>query len=362
MVARPRASLRRIAEMSFLLRAVLDEIAAAGGLKGKAHREVLDLVDAFVRGEAPAREAFEAARANVGKVVGRIGVGSAPLLLALSYVPIDLLMQMVEHGDDLSMHVLEHAAHAMVGGDAPKRVAALHAEAIKRAAAIDDTPIADARKRADGNAHDLDLPEIAIAYLASCKATRTGEHADGEATRAVVEACGHAAHPAILAFEAAYGGLEIFESDPHAPSLAAGPYAFFSALPKYSARDDDLVPVIVAWNDVYYALDAKGRGFTNAAMVEGVYRPSARDGRALLTQAILWRALETHPASFVSREGKHGAAMAKERKLARIHGSTGETERWWGDANGMRLVVEIDRGNGYAKPMTYATLTERRVV
>jgi hypothetical protein len=90
--------------------------------------------------------------------------------------------------------------------------------------------------------------------------------------------------------------------------------------------------VVVAWNDVYYALDGAGRGFTNAAMVEGVFRPSAPDGRALLAQAILWRALETHPASFVTREGLHGAAMAKERGIGALEEARGETERWWGDS------------------------------
>ncbi len=115
------------------------------------------------------------------------------------------------------------------------------------------------------------------------------------------------------------------------------------------------MPVVVAWNDVYYALDAKGRGYTHAAMVEGVFRPSAADGRSLLTQAILWRALETHARSFVAREGRHGAAIAKERGLSLLAEATGETERWWGDADGMRLVVEIARGNGFQGPMTYAT-------
>ena len=47
--------------------------------------------------------------------------------------------------------------------------------------------------------------------------------------------------------------------------------------------------------------------------------------------------------------------MAKERGLAAIAEATGETERWWGSADGMRLVVETDRGNGYERPMTHAT-------
>ena len=180
-------------------------------------------------------------------------------------------------------------------------------------------------------------------------------HADEEGARAILRDAEQPEHAAVLAFEAEYGGLELFESDPDAPALLVGPYAVFSALRRYRQSDGDPVPVAIACDDVYYALDAKGRGYTNAAMVEGVFRPSANDGRALLTQAILWRALTTHPKSFVAREGKHGAALAKERGLPRVSGATGKTERWWGSPEGMRLVVEIDRGNGYEHPMTYAT-------
>jgi hypothetical protein len=206
-----------------------------------------------------------------------------------------------------------------------------------------------------GSAHDLDLPAIAIAYLSARCATRTGKHADAKATSALLASCGRPVHPAILRFERAYGGLELFESDPDAPALAAGPYALFAPKPRYSGAHDDLVPVIFAWDDVCYALDARGRGFTMAAMVEGVFRPSAPDGRVLLTQAILWRALTTDPRSFVTHEGLQGGAIAKERGLSSIDEASGETERWWGDSEGMRLVVEIDRGNGYTEPRTYAT-------
>ncbi len=266
---------------------------------------------------------------------------------------------MIEDGDDLSTYVLQHAARAVVGtppGGAEARVEELRARAVTLAAGIDDAPIPTPAHEStvEGTVHDLDLPAIAIAHLASRGASRSGRHADADATRALLASHGFEARADLLAFEAAYGGLEIFEKDPDTPALVAGPYAYFSTL-RGGSRDGDLATVVAAWNDVYYALDPAGRGFTNAAMVEGVFRPSAPDGRALLTQAILWRALETHPSSFVAHEGLHGAAMAKERGLAAIGEAAGETERWWGDADGMRLIVEIDRGNGYVKPMTYAT-------
>jgi hypothetical protein len=361
-MGRARASRRRIAEMSFVLRALLDDMAAVGGLKGRAHREALDVVDAFARGEQPAPEAFAKARAGVAKVVGQIGVGSSPLLLALSHVPIPLLFRMVEEGEDLSKYVLEHAVLAVAGvhpSGAQERVDELCTQAVRLAAGMDDTAVPPPAHEivVSGNAHDLDLPAIAVAHLGARKAARTGKHADAKATAALLTSRGSAVHPAVLAFERAYGGLELFESDPDAAALVVGPYALFSVTPRSSGRGDDLVPVAVALDDVCYALDSRGRGFTKAAMVEGVFRPSAPDGRSLLTQAILWRALVESPRSFVTREGLEGAAIAKERGIPALAEATGETERWWGDARGTspRLVVEIDRGNGHEGPMTYAT-------
>lgn len=354
-----RASRRRIAEMSFLCRGLLDELATVGGLKARAHHDALDLVDAFVRGEPPKPEAIAAARAAMAKVSGRLGVGGPPLFVALSNVPIELVFRMMESGDDLSKYVRSNAIGAIPGPpeSAAPRVEELFVKAQARAASIDDggIPTPPHEVAVDTRVETLDLPAIAIAHLVARGAARTGKHADEAATRALLGSCGLAAHPSVLAFEASYGGLELFESDPDAPALVVGPYAYLSASPGYEGRKRDHVPVAFAWNDVYYALDARGRGFTNASMVEGVFRPSAPNGRALLTQAILWRALETHPASFSTHEGREGAALAKARALPAIEDAAGKTERWWGDADGMRLVVEIDRGNGFDRPMTFAT-------
>ncbi len=364
MTAKPRGSRRRVAEMSGVLRGLLDDIAAAGGPKARAHREALELVDAFARGEARPPEAIAATRAALAKVIGRISSGSPPLFSALSYLPIELLLRMVESGEDLSRHVLQHAALAVVGAapvDAAKRVEELCRRAEELANGIDDTPIAASPDEitVDRSIHCLGLPAIAVAHLASRASSRSGKHAGADATRALLLARGYQPSPAVLAFEAAYGGLQLFESDPDAPALLVGPYAICSALGSYRRADDEPVPVVLASNDVCYALDVTGRGFTNAAMVEGVFRPSAPDGRSLLTQALLWRALETHALSFVMREGLHGSAAAKERRLAPIDEATGETERWWGDSDASQLVVEIDRGNGYEGPMTCATLERR---
>ena len=203
----------------------------------------------------------------------------------------------------------------------------------------------------------LDLPPIALAFLASKNANRDGPRADAAATTALLTGRGYPAHAALLAFEAAYGGLQMFDADPSAPSLVVGPFACFSATPHYTGQEGDRVPVIFAWDDMIHSLDASGRGFTCASMVEGVSRPCARDGRQLLTQAILWRALLTHASvkmqALEMREGRHGGALAKDRDVPPIADATSATDRWWGD--GERFVVEIERGNGYEHPMTYAT-------
>jgi hypothetical protein len=347
--------------MSLVLRGVLDEIASAGPMKGKVQREALDLVDALVRGEPPTPETMDRARAEISKFNGRVGMGSTAQLVALSYMPVELVLRMLEDGEDLTEAVLGSAAVALgrLCADPARRVEALLARAKAAAAGFDEGPAVPAPPQVDDGPLGADLPAVALAHLAARKATRSGKHGDADTTQALLAKHGIPAHAAVRAFEAAYGGLEIVESDPHAPALVVGPVAFFSALPSYTGRHGDLVPVMIAWNDVYYALDAKGRGFTNAAMVEGVFRPSAKNGRALLTQAILWRALETHPEGFVSCDGLRGAELAKARGLPRVAGATGDTERWWGAADGMRLVVEIDRGNGYQAPRTYATARER---
>ena len=118
----------------------MDDIAAAGGLKGRVQREALDLVDAFARGESPAPEALVAARASVRKFNGRIGAGSPPLLVALSWVPVEPLLDMVEQGDDLTRGVLEQAQAAVVGPpeQARTRVSALFEEA-KACVIVGDT-------------------------------------------------------------------------------------------------------------------------------------------------------------------------------------------------------------------------------
>ncbi len=203
---------------------------------------------------------------------------------------------------------------------------------------------------------NLDLPSLVLGFAALHRVDREGPRGDGETTEALLAARGFPAHAAALGFEARYGGLRVFEPGADPPALVVGPYSCLASSP-YSKGERDLVPVIFGADDAIYSLDTRGRGWTCAAMVESVSRPSARDGRQLLAQAILWRALVNHPAGFVTTEGVHGAERASERGLSPLADATSDHESWWADAS--QLVVEIAYGNGYAGPMTYATARAR---
>lgn len=196
----------------------------------------------------------------------------------------------------------------------------------------------------------LDLPPIALALVAQRSSNRDGPTADADALASLLTSLGYPCHDAVVAFEQAYGGLQIIEAEPSAPALVVGPHACLSRGP-YSWHQQDLVPVMFACDDVVYALDGRGRGWAMAAMVEGKARRCARDGRQLVTQALLWRALSTHRGSFSTLDGRRGDEQASALGLALLEDATSPHERWWGEPG--RLVVEIELGNGYAGPTTF---------
>ena len=198
----------------------------------------------------------------------------------------------------------------------------------------------------------LDLPPFLLAWLSTRRADRGGPRADRGTTAALL--ADHGAHAPALDFEAMYGGLRIFNSYYRdVPLLLVGPYACLSAIGP-DRHHDGLVPAICNADDSIYSLDTDGRGSMCNRMVQGMWRPCARDGRQLLTQAILWCVLDAHPAGYDVREGRNGASIATEFGLAPIDDATCDDEQWWGDAT--RLVVEIPWGNGFLGPVTYASV------
>ena len=69
---------------------------------------------------------------------------------------------------------------------------------------------------------DLALSDLALTLLAARGADRAGPRADASVTASTLTAQGYTPHEAVLAFEADYGGLRLFESDPEAPALVVG--------------------------------------------------------------------------------------------------------------------------------------------
>jgi hypothetical protein len=193
----------------------------------------------------------------------------------------------------------------------------------------------------------LDLPPAVLALLGARRLDRDGARGDRDELSALLDERSFPSHAPALDFEERFGGARLFEPDMEPAALVVGAYACLSASP-YSHHERDLVPVIFGADDTVYSLDGRGRGWTCAAMVEGVSRPSARDGRQLLVQALLWRILSL--GNFQQREGVHGTALASGAPL--FADATSDHESWWLDEH--RLVAEIPFGNGYPGPMTYA--------
>lgn len=194
----------------------------------------------------------------------------------------------------------------------------------------------------------LDLSPTIQSILKRWSVSRTAPHAEREGLATCLTALKFPLHESVFAFEETFGGLLVFESDPAFPLLQVGPFACLKD-GHYTGHESDLVPVIFPSNDIVYSLDAEGRGYTRAGMVEGTSRFSARDGAQLLSQAILWRMLET--AVWNDFEGAEGAIRAADLGLALLSEASSDVERWWGD--GERFVAEIRRGNGYQTPRTY---------
>lgn len=192
-------------------------------------------------------------------------------------------------------------------------------------------------------------PAVAAA-LPSTTIQRTGPRADGATFADWIVARGYPAHDAALAFEDAFGGLEVVEPDLPVTALVVGPYACL-ADGVYKGRENELVPVMFAADDVIYSIGADGRGYACSAMVEGVSLPTADDGLQLLIQALLWRRL-ANGAAWAHRDGRHGRALASERGVPLLPEASSDTQRWWADASG--VIVEVERGNGYATPQTWA--------
>lgn len=374
MVAKPRGSRRSVAELSFLLRAILDQLAVSGGPKGRAHRAALDLADAFARGEVPAPEALAAAREAVGKAVERLGVASPPAWKALSWLPIEALLQMVERGDDLSDLVLTHAGYALSSldpRDASARLEALRAAARTRAAALDDAPLPvrvkpfDEARRAEEAAllarSRAALSGEALSLFDFAQPERDAAQTIGRSTLAErLGALGLPASDAVLGFEETFGGLllPITTLDDWREDrlyTLVGPWAMLtthSQLPRggRTAHATPLVPVARGPQEDLYFLDERGAPYYHETMGEPGAVPFGADGAELVARLVfgaLTYAAQVPRGTAVFPDPSRVPSAASALGLTRLFAD--EMTEWW---CGPAAVIVVFRGQVWALART----------
>jgi hypothetical protein len=366
MFVNKRATRREIAELSYVLRAILELIAARGGSKGKAHRAALELVDAFVRGDATTPDALKAAREGVAKAVERLGVFSPPVWKALSWVPLGALLQMVERGDDLSELILEHAANAVHSLD--PSVEKDHLDTIREqarvyAAAFDDTPL-PARAleyvRRAGAAESLLLARSRAALPAEARALfgfaqperDAGQTTDRTTLVRRLEELGFPVNDAVLAFEETFGGLLL----PVTPQdgwradglyTLVGPWAMLAAhtsIPRggKTAASKRLVPVARGTQEDVYFLDEDGAPFYHETIGEPGAVPFGANAAELVTRLVfasLTYASQSQRGIPVFPPAARVASAAAALGLTQLFAD--DMSQWW---YGSAAVVVIFRG------------------
>ena len=349
MTSKPRASRRRIAEMAFILRALVDAIEAAGSKNVAAHRAALDLVDAFVRGEPATAAGSKAARDAVTKACARYANAWSlpPVQKALYAVPIGAVLTMVETGQDHSAYVVEQAANAVPDEEpaaGAARVGALRAEAEARAAAIDDAPIARTRTEESEEAL-LEQARAALSgdALALFDAIRPVRDAQRKGDRAAIakllEELGYPPSDAVLAFEEKFGGLLIpvtTDEDWRDDGLhtLVGPWAVLDSGYRPHRRDDDpfgaLVPVAYGLQDEVYLLDEHGAPWYHDPTGDTYVVPFGANGAELVTRLVM------AAFTYASREPQgtalwppfaRVATAAKALGLTRLFAD--ERTEWW---------------------------------
>lgn len=373
MVTKPRASRRRVAEMAFVLRALIDAIEAAGSKNVAAHRAALDVVDAFVRGEPATAAACKAVRDAVTKACARYANAWSlpPVQKALYAAPIGALLTMVETGQDLGAYVLEHAAHA-VPHEGPaagaQRVAALRAEAEARSGAIDDTPLGRERPGARTQAAERALLERTRAALSGDALTLLEEihpvrdakrTRDRTALAALLAKLGYPASEAVLAFEETFGGLLIpvtTDEDWRDDGLhtLVGPWAVLDSGYRPHRRDDDpfgaLVPVAYGLQDEVYLLDERGAPWYHDPTGDAYVVAFGASGAELVTRLVMAAftcASRAPQGTALWPPVARVAAAVKTLGLTRLFAD--ERTEWW---YGPSAIVVVFNGAVYALART----------
>ena len=354
MAGKLRVSRRTIAELSFLLRAVLDDLAARGGPQGKAHRSALDCIDAFVKGEPLEAGAVLAARAEIKKLEGRVGAGGPPLWLQLTSLPVEPLLRMAEGDDDRSAIVSERVAEMLRRAEAAgasERFEAMRSEARARAETIDDSLPADEGEGAR-EAQLLAMARASFEGQALALFDFVGPARDARKTarRADLsrrlEERGLPACAAVLSFEESFGGLLIPVTTEerwreHGLCTLVGAWAMLEEHPSFdlpnggtTAEQKRLIPVARGTQEDVYFLDEEGGPYYHETIGEAGAVPFGRDARELVARLMfcaLTYASQTSRGTPVFPTLERVRAVGPGLGLERVFADA--TSEWWfGDA------------------------------
>ena len=178
------------------------------------------------------------------------------------------------------------------------------------------------------------------------------------------KAHGYVMHPAVAAFEAAFGGLVIPDSPKQKPSDPVWLFGAYSCLesqahtgPHGGSKARALVPVVYSPNDVIYFLDKQGRAYAQDTVEDSEAKPFAENGTALVSRIMLYSALFGLGESARAYPGLVGAELAKRLSVALVKEASDRTLRFFSDATARTLVVE----NLQAKQTLVASADKKRL-
>jgi len=175
------------------------------------------------------------------------------------------------------------------------------------------------------------IGEVAFAELERLGAFDPAVRRADEALAAHLVGLGYEAHAAALAFERTWGGLTF-------DGFTVGPGACADS-GEHGGRED-LVPVILSDNDVYWFVARDGTGWAQDGIEDPEAVPCATDGDRMLAQVILYHLAWDRRMKDLALDldEPRGAELAAMLDLPPIREATDDHSRVWGD--GEALVFE----------------------
>jgi hypothetical protein len=210
----------------------------------------------------------------------------------------------------------------------------------------------------------LKLPKVVLAML-----KKRGGTIDAElrATRArLIKTCEdhkYPPHATVIAFEAAFGGLQIPDEGKvkkGEPCWLFGTHACLTTgghvAPRGGSKARKLVPVVYSPNDIIYYLDAQGRGYAEDTIEDPSAMFYADNGTSLVCRIVFNDALFSRQETSLDLPGLQGEALSNRLSLTLVTEASGKDFRYFSDAKGDVLVVEDIK----AKRTRFASATKKQ--